>query len=180
MRIEKPGEDEYAPFYRGYVARVQEDDVLEVLARQSGQLRELAAGLTPDRETARYEPGKWSVREVLGHLTDAERVFGYRAFCISRGEERPLPGFDENDYVAASPYAERPAAELADEFALVRDGNLAFLRRLPSSRWPATGNANGKAVSLRALAFIMAGHVRHHLEILRLRYGVGTGQANGA
>ena len=170
---ERPGPGEYAPFYAGYIARAPAGDILDTLDRQRSRLGELAAGLNAEREQFRYAPGKWSVREVFGHLNDAERVFGYRAFCIGRGDTNPLPGFDENEYVAASGYDSSPLRELADEFALLRGANLATLRRLPDDHWRRQGIANGLPVSVRALAFILAGHVDHHLAGLREHYAVG-------
>jgi hypothetical protein len=119
-----------------------------------------------------YAPGKWTVREIFGHLTDAERVFGYRAFRISRGDGTPLASFDENTYVARSGYASVPVAQLAGEFALLRESNLAVLRRLDEAQWRQVGTASGHPVSVRALAYMMAGHVRHHVQVLRERYGV--------
>jgi hypothetical protein len=168
----RPGPDEYAPFFAGYVSLVPETDVLAVLAAQPSEIRRLAAAIPADRETFRYAPGKWSVREILGHVGDGERVFGYRAFCIGRGEQAALPGFDENEYIANAAYDERTAAGLAEDFALLRTANLAVLEHLAPERWSNVGVANGKRVSLRALAYIMAGHARHHLGILRDRYGL--------
>ena len=169
----KPAESEYAPFYAGYVARVSEDDILGVLAAQKGVIEGLARGLTDSKADYRYADGKWSVRQVLGHMVDAERVFGLRAFCFSRGETAALPGFDENVYVAAGGAESLPASEIAAEFAAVRDANLSFVRRLGDAQWTRVGTASGKPVSVRALAWIMAGHTRHHLAVLRERYGVG-------
>ena len=169
---ERPTKAEYAPFFAGYVSLVTEGDVLAVLEAQPGELHQLAAAVHGGRETYRYQPGKWSLREVFGHLTDAERVFGYRAFCISRGEQVPLPGFDENDYVARSSFDQQPLAHLVSEFAALRDANLHFLRRLDDAGWGRLGVANENPVSVRALAFIMAGHVRHHIGVVRSRYGV--------
>jgi hypothetical protein len=166
-----PDATEYAPYYQSYIARVTEPDVLDVLARQVDDVRAAALAVAPERESFRYAPGKWSMREVFGHVTDAERVFGYRAFSISRGDRAAFPGFDENDYVARSPFADCPVAELADEFALIRRANLSCLRRLDGARWRLAGTANDRRVSVRALAYIMAGHVRHHLAVLAERYG---------
>jgi hypothetical protein len=170
--IARPGENEYASFYAGYVALVPEADILEVLGRQAGEIRDLVASVPPAREAHRYEEGKWSIREVLGHLVDGERVFGYRAFCISRGERAGLPSFDENQYVAETRADAIPLQELAAELGLVRESNLAFLRRLAPSEWERMGTASGKPVSVRALAWIMAGHPRHHVRVLRERYGL--------
>ena len=169
---ERPADGEYAPFYAGYVKLVPEADVLPVLEAQASEIRRLARSIPRGRETCRYGPGKWSIREIFGHIGDGERVFGYRAFCISRGDQGALPGFDENDYVAESAYDQQTAAELADDFARLRAANLALLGHLDPARWARVGNANGKPVSVRALAFIMAGHVRHHLGVLKTRYGV--------
>jgi len=169
--IERPTEAEYAPFYAGYVALVPEADVLGVLESQPAEFDAIAGALSVERETSRYAPGKWSVRQVVGHVVDAERVFGYRAFCISRGEQTALPGFDENDYVARATWAQRPLGELAREFAAVRASNLEALRPLDAEAWRRSGIANASPISVRALAFIMAGHVRHHLSVLRRRYG---------
>lgn len=171
MDAGRPAETEYAPFYAGYVARVSEDDILGVLAGQKAELAAVA-GAGRSKPDFRYEPGKWSVRELLSHVVDGERVFGYRAFCISRGEQAALPGFDENDYVRTAPLTDVTLDALAAEFAAVRDVNLTFLRRLGGASWTRMGTASGKPVSVRALAYIMAGHPRHHLAVLRDRYGV--------
>lgn len=121
MGTGRPAASEYAPFYAGYVARVGEDDILSVLAQQMDEIGALVRTLPAARETHRYAEGKWSIREVLGHLIDAERVFGYRAFCVSCGEQAPLPSFDENQYVSAAGADRIPLVELSDEFAAVRE-----------------------------------------------------------
>jgi DinB family protein len=170
--MERPDATEYAPFYAGYVALVPESDALSVLAAQPAELLALAAKVPAEREQHRYAPGKWSVREVFGHLTDGERVFGYRAFCISRGDQASLPGFDEQSYIAGASYDRVPLGDLAADFAALRRSNLAVMRRLQAADWARSGTANGTPVTVRALAFVMAGHVRHHLGVLRGRYGV--------
>jgi hypothetical protein len=165
-----PAQGEYAPFYASYLARVPESDVLAVLAAQMDDARAAAAAVGAERERYRYAPGKWSPREMFGHLGDAERVFGYRAFCIARGEAAPLPGFDENAYVAAAGYDGVPLAELVDDLVRLRAANLAVLRRLTPADRNRTGIANGSPVTPRALAYMLAGHLRHHLAILHERY----------
>jgi hypothetical protein len=170
----RPSPSEYAPFYETYVSLVPETNVLPVLEAQPAELRALATAIASGREQYRYEPGKWSVREVLGHVGDAERVFGYRAFCISRGETANLPSFDEKDYTARSTFDRIPVADLVDEWAALRASNLTVLRRLGPADWGRAGTANHASVSVLALAFILAGHVRHHAGILRSRYGVGS------
>ena len=168
----RPADTEFAPFYAGYIARVPEIDPIPVLEAQPADLHALADRIAPEDELYRYAIGKWSVRQVVGHMIDTERVMGYRAFCIARGEAKPLPGFNENEYVAHANSDERPVKELAHEFAAVRHANLWTLRRWSPEDWSRLGNANGKPVSARAIAYIMAGHVRHHLALLRERYGL--------
>ena len=169
--IERPGGGEFAAFYASYVSLVPESDIMRVLEGQAADVRLQTRAFVPKREEFRYAPGKWSVREVLGHMTDAERVFGFRAFCFSRGDENPLPGFDENDYVARSGFDRCGLTDLVDAFGRVREANLTALRRFDDDAWLRMGTASGQPVSVRALAYIMAGHVRHHLHILSTRYG---------
>lgn len=171
--IERPADDEYAPFYAGYVSRVPDVDIVAAMADQVRRVRDVASTVTPEREEYRYGAGKWSVRELFGHLIDAERVFGYRAFCISRGDKTPLPAFDENQYIAASGFHARSLPALVDEFTTAREANLQVFRRLDPDAWMCVGTANANPVSVRALAFIIVGHVSHHLNVLRERYGIG-------
>jgi hypothetical protein len=172
MILGPPGPDEHPPFFNRYLALVPEADILGVLADQPDSLRGVVRAVAGDRETYRYAPGKWSIRQVVGHLTDGERVFGYRAFCFSRQESRALPAFDEDQYVAQADSETRPLADLADEFTIVRQSNLAFLRRLSRDAWGRAGTANENRVTVRALAYVMAGHVRHHVALLHSKYGV--------
>ena len=139
---------------------------MPALEAQPAELLAIANRVAPEEELLRYEPDKWSVRQVFGHLVDTERVMGYRAFCIARGEAKPLPGFDEKDYVARADADARPLKALAHEFAAVRHANLWAIRGWSPEEWGRVGNANGNPISARAVAYIMAGHVRHHLAIL--------------
>ncbi len=172
MDVRRPAETEFAPFYAGYIARVPESNPLPALEAQPAEIRALAEMISPDEELFRYAPDKWSIRQTFGHLIDTERVMGYRAFCIARGETKPLPGFDEKDYVARAAFDERPVTEMAHEFAAVRHANLWTIRRWTPEQWGLVGNANGHPISARALTYVMAGHVRHHVALLRDRYGV--------
>jgi len=172
---QRPAPTEYAPFYEAYVSLVPEDAILPVLTGQIELLRRVANSVPAERETFRYAPEKWSVRELFGHLTDAERVFGYRAFCISRGEPQGLPGFDENSYVAHAGFDRQSLESLVGDFTALRGVNLSSLRRLEPVAWEQVGHANNHPVTVRALAYIMVGHARHHLKILRERYEVGIG-----
>ena len=171
----RPAETEYHGSFKGYVARVPETDVVPVLESQVAELGRLAVGVPAARETYRYGEGKWSIREVIGHLIDSERVFAYRALCISRGDQVSLPGFEENDYAAAAHSDDRTLADLIAEFIAVRKANMFLFRSLTDAEWERLGRANENPVSVRALAFIMAGHVRHHIAVLRDRYGIGSG-----
>ncbi|HNW60496.1 MAG TPA: DinB family protein [bacterium] len=170
----RPADHEFAPYYSRYISLVTETDILRALEEQATQLAGLMDGVPPEREEFRYAPDKWSVREVLGHLIDGERVFGYRAFCISRGETAPLPSFDQSQYITRSDYKERSVAELMQEFLLIRRTNVLFLRRLSEADWSQMGTASNHPVSVRALAFIMVGHARHHVNVLRASYGVAA------
>ncbi len=171
----RPVPDEYPPIFSGYVERVPEVDVVGALRAQIDLLRDLAAAVSPDRETYAYAAGKWTIRQVVGHLGDAERVFSYRALCFARGDRTPLPGFDENAYVDHARFNDTPLSDLVDELVWLRSANLKMLGALGEDQWSATGTANGRAMSVRALAYVMAGHVRHHFVVLRDKYAVGVG-----
>lgn len=171
-RIPPPEADEYAPFYAGYVALVRERDPLGLLKRQVPVLRAVCIGMTDSEALHRYAPEKWSIKQVLGHFTDTERVLSYRLLRISRGDATPLSGFDENAYVAAANFDQRPVRSLLIEFESVRGATLRMVESLPPEAWSRRGVANGFPVSARALAFILGGHVEHHFEVLRERYGL--------
>lgn len=168
----RPEPAEYASFYAGYVAAVPDGDVIELLGTQATVLRTALAPLSPAQGGHRYAEGKWSVREVVGHCIDAERIFAYRALRIARGDATPLPGFDENDYVATAGSDARSMPELLAELDAVRAATIALFASLTPVAWSRVGVASGKEITVRALAFITAGHVAHHLRILRERYGV--------
>lgn len=168
----RPEPDEYPESYRSYIARVPKGDLLAHLARHIEDTRALLAPLPPEKARFRYAEGKWSVTEVVGHVTDAERIFAYRALRIARGDSTPLPGFDENAYVPAARFDRRPLAEVLDELAAVRAATLALLRSLDAEDFARRGVANGLTISARALAYVIAGHELHHLSVLRERYGV--------
>ena len=133
----------------------------------------IAGSVPKDKELYRYGEEKWSVREIFGHLVDAERFFGHRAFCVSRSDPNPLPGFDEKLYIEGSSYDSRPLPELLHDFSLLREANSRHLESLSDDAWPREGIANGARITVRALAYVMTGHVRHHLAVLKERYGIG-------
>jgi uncharacterized damage-inducible protein DinB len=175
--IPPPAPDESAPFYHGYIARVTSDRIAEQLKGQLSELEQLFAAVTDSGALYRYAPGKWSVKEVLGHLADAERIFGYRMLRISRGDSTPLPGFDENAYVPAGRFDERRLGALVEAFRAVRQATLVLVEGTPAASWTLRGEASGNAVSARALAYIILGHVTHHLGVLRERYHLGQAPA---
>jgi uncharacterized damage-inducible protein DinB len=170
-RFDRPDESEYAPFYAGYIALVPPGaELLELLEQQGAETAELLARLPDSRGDFAYAPGKWTLKEVLGHIADAERVFAYRALRFARGDTTPLASFNEQAWTPNSGAASRSVADLAGELRAVRAATLALLRHLPAEAPTRRGTASGKEVSVRALAWIIAGHERHHLGILRERY----------
>lgn len=168
--IEKPPSTEYAAAFERYVSRVSESDVVAVLARQKDEVLAAFGKARGPGERYRYAPDKWTVREMVGHVVDSERIFGYRAVCVARGETASLPGFDENAYVLNAAFDDVPLEELLLEFAHVREGHLAFFRHLSPTAWLRKGLANNNPISVRALAYVMAGHPRHHLGVFQERY----------
>ena len=170
MIVSRPGPDEYAPYYGTYVDKVPGADALAPLVAQRGSTAAALAAIPEGMASYRYAPGKWTLREVVGHLTDAERIFGYRLMRIARGDATPLASFDENSYVPEGRFERRPLKEVAAEFAVVRDGTLALLRGLDEEVLARRGVASGKPVSARALAWIIAGHEIHHMGVIDQRY----------
>lgn len=170
FRSTPPHSAEYAPFYAGYIARVANGDILETLKRQQSEMVKLISGLTTEQGAFRYGPGKWSVREVVGHVIDAERIFSYRALRVGRNDKTPLAGFEENEYVANGNFEDRAIADLAADFDHLRTSTIDLFRQFDAEAWQRTGVANAFDVSVRALAWIVAGHELHHREILINRY----------
>jgi hypothetical protein len=170
--MRRPDETEYGAYYGGYVSRVPEADIVAVLEAQAASMDRWPARMSHEKETVTYAPGKWTPRQLIGHLSDVERVFAYRALRISRRDTTPLPGFEEKPYVEHSVYADVPFQMLVAELASVRRANLPLFRRLDEDAWSLKGEASGVGVTVRALAYIMAGHVRHHLALLKERYGL--------
>lgn len=168
--MNRPAATEYAEFYANYISKVPGTDVLGILEAQRVQMLQLFAGRSERDGSFRYAPGKWTVKECLGHITDTERIFTYRALRIARGDKTPLPGFEQDDFVKNGGFAERKLADLAEEFSLVRAASLALFRSFPPAVWDSRGTASNKEVTVRALAFITAGHQIHHRQILEERY----------
>ncbi len=175
LTLPRPAADEAAPFYHGYIAEVAGENVGEQMLTQLADLERLFSSLDDAAALARYATGKWSIKEILGHLTDAERIFAYRLLRIARGDATPLPGFDEKAYVPAGSFDERPLPILLAEFRAMRLSTAALVAGIPRSAWLLRGQASGHPISPRALAYIIVGHTAHHLTVLRDRYGVGAG-----
>jgi acylphosphatase len=168
----RPGPDEYAPFFAGYVARVPDGDILALLEAQSERVQALLAPLSRERALARPTPADWNILEVLGHITDGEQVFAYRALRIARGDPTPLAGFEQDDYVRAARFAEREFSELLEAYVAQRRATIALLRGFDAEAWLRRGVVSGHPCSARACAFIAAGHELHHIADFHQRYGI--------
>jgi uncharacterized damage-inducible protein DinB len=171
--IPRPDASEFLPYYGKYIDAMPDGDLLQLLRTNLDATLTLVRGLPESQGGHRYAPGKWSIREVLGHVIDAERIFAYRALRIARGDATPLASFDENAYAAASDADARTLADLADELEHVRLGNIALFRSLGDEALARRGTASDATVSVRALAWILAGHELHHVKLLRERYLAG-------
>jgi hypothetical protein len=166
----RPGTDEAGECYFRYIDRVRGDDVAAELAEQLEQQAALWADVSEERSLHRYEPGKWSLREVLGHVNDTERLFQFRMFWFARGFTEPLPSFDQDVSAASAQAHDRSLASLLEEFRSVRLASLALVRGIPSEGWMRRGTASGNPFTARAVAFVLAGHAAHHFAIVRERY----------
>jgi hypothetical protein len=166
----RPQPAEHAPYFSRYIDLVPEEDVIAVIDAQGRETAALLSLVGEEKASFRYAPEKWSIKQVLGHVTDTERIFSYRLLAIARGESKSLPGFDEKDYVRNANFDGRPLSELIDAYSAVRRSTLALLRGLPDESWTRAGTANDNPTSVRAIAYMIAGHERHHLRVLRERY----------
>jgi hypothetical protein len=167
--VSRPAANEYATFYANYVALVTEDDILAALSAQLDETLSLLRGRSEETANTRHAPYTWSVKQVIGHITDGDREFGHRAHRFSRNDPTPMPPFDEITYTNNAPFDVSPLGDLLDEFEHVRRANLLMFRRLPAEAWSRTGIASNNPVSVRALAYITVGHTRHHVNILHKR-----------
>jgi len=170
MTQNRPHASEYAPYYEKYVALVRDGEIVETLEAQLREMKLLLGTLSEQGAEFCYAAGKWSVKEVLGHISDQERVFAYRLLCIARGDQTPLAGFDQDEYVKRGNFSARPLAELLEEFTAVRRATIALVCSLDGVAWSRRGVANQKEISARALVFLIAGHDLHHRVALQERY----------
>jgi uncharacterized damage-inducible protein DinB len=170
MPQKRPQKGDYALYYDKYIALVPSGEFLEILRAQHGALTRLLSPLSEEQAEFRYAPGKWSIKEVLGHVNDAERIFAYRLLRVARGDQTPLAGFEQDGYIQAGNFSARTLTDLLEEFTSVREATITLIRSLDDEAWLRRGTASQKEISALALAFVIAGHERHHRLILEERY----------
>lgn len=170
LKIAPPEKDEFDSYYERYVSLIESGDILFSLENQVAQTLDLLAKISEEKADFRYAEGKWSVKELVGHIIDTERIFAYRALRIARGDQTPIEGYEQDDYVRNAEFAECNLADLAEEFSLVRRANILMFQNLPETAWLRRGTANNKEITVRALAYILVGHEIYHVKILRERY----------
>ena len=168
--ITRPNSNEHHEYYGRYISKVPEGDLISLLRDQARETDALLRGLSEDRANYAYAPGKWTVKEVVGHLSDGERVFAYRALTVARNDKTPLPSFDENAWAAESNASSRSLADLLDEFQAVRAATIQLAKGMDPEHAARIGTASGNPISPRALLYIAAGHERHHVDLLKERY----------
>lgn len=166
----KPSIGEYPAYYGGYINLVPKGDLLDILAKQLEDTTILLSDITETQSNYRYAAGKWTLKEVIGHISDTERIMGYRLLRISRGDKTPLAGYNDEDYVKEALFHTRSISELLEDFHAVRRSTFSLLRGLPETAWARTGIANNSEISVNALLFIIAGHELHHVNIIKERY----------
>jgi uncharacterized damage-inducible protein DinB len=166
----RPAADEHAPYYVRYIGLVPDGDIVRTLELQLPQMLALVSGSSEEQANHRYAPDKWSVKQLVGHVIDAERVFSYRALVAARGDAASLPGFEQDEYVAAGAFESRSLRSLVHEFDVVRRSSIALFASLSAEAWDRRVVASGNPVTARALAWIIAGHELHHRQVLREKY----------
>lgn len=168
--IARPGPQDYAPYYETYVSKVPPGDIMEMLSRGIEETDRLLGGLSDRQAAFRYATGKWSIAEIIGHISDTERVYAYRALRFARNDATALPGFDQDRFVAEAAFDSRPFAEVLDEFRAVRAASIALFRRMTSAALLRKGTASGFEFTVRAIPYILAGHEIHHRRVIEERY----------
>jgi uncharacterized damage-inducible protein DinB len=170
MTIERPKEFEVPTYFQNYISLVKGNDVIRELKDQILNVQAVISEIPEEKEDYAYADGKWTIKQVLGHIIDTERIFGYRAMRFARKDKTPLPGFDENEFVVNANFNERNLYELGHEFAIVREANLAMFKTFREEELNQIGVANGNEVSVRAIMFLIAGHAAHHVHVLKTKY----------
>ena len=167
--IQRPSPSEHAPYYGNYIALVTEDDILKVLRAQCDETVNFLRAIPESESTILHPPYTWTIKQVIGHITDGERIFAYRALRIARGDATPLPGFDENIYAQSPEFSRLRLRALIDEFESVRRATISLFENFSPESWPRLGQANNNPVSVRAIAYIIVGHTIHHMNIVKKR-----------
>jgi hypothetical protein len=170
--MKRPEKTEYAAYYETYVSLVEETDIISAMKNQSDELSEIFSQISDEKGFYRYAEGKWSIKELLGHLIDGERVFAYRALRFARADKTELAGFDQDPYIENANFDAVNMQDLLEEMLSLRKANTLFFNNLNDEAWSRTGVASENEISVRALAYIMVGHIRHHVKILKERYSV--------
>lgn len=168
--MSKPLIGDYPPLFENYILLVNENNISEALKNQYQPAVNVLQGITEQKSVFAYAPGKWTIKELMQHIIDAERIFSYRALCIARGEQQELPGFDENEYAAKANATARKWDDLLNEFVSVRNSTKILYKSFTDEMLKARGTTNGNAVTVNSLGFITAGHLQHHLVVLEERY----------
>lgn len=168
--MNRPNENEYPVYYSNYINLVEDDNIISVLENQIDFVKEFFINISEEKSNFRYAEGKWTIKEVFGHVIDTERIFAYRALRISRNDKTPLPGYDQDLFVQNSNFKNVSLQNLVDEFISVRKSNLMMFKNFSSEMWLNIGTANENLISVRAIAFILAGHLLHHLKIIEQKY----------
>ena len=168
--MQRPEKTEYAPYYETYVSLVDETDIVATLRNQLTEMQNMLGEITEEKASHAYAEGKWTIKELVGHLIDGEKIFAYRALRIARSDKTPMEGFEQDGYIENANFNDCRLTDLTEEFFLLRRANILFFKNLTDEMWTRTGTASGAAVSVRALGCIMIGHVRHHANILKTRY----------
>lgn len=168
--IQYPVTGEYDPYYDNYISLVEKGDIIEILSSQKDETINFFSKIPDEKGNYRYAPDKWSIKELAGHLIDSERIFCYRILRLSRGDKTPLPGYDHNDYVKNGKFANRSMENLCSDFQAARNSTIELLKNFDDEDWSKTGTVNNKNASARAIAFALAGHVKHHISVIQEKY----------
>ncbi len=168
--IERPSENEYPEFYATYVNKVPKGDVLKYLKKQKADFKKFVEAIPEEKLSYRYEEDKWTIKQILGHINDTERIMTYRALSFSRGERQQIPGFNENEYVANAAFNQRKIADLLKEFGKIRENSVLLIDSFNESMIDKKGNANELLMSVRAIVYIIAGHLEHHKGVIESKY----------
>ncbi len=166
----RPKQGDYIPYYETYISKIEGDDVLKTLETQLSEVVVLFKSIPEEKGSYAYADGKWTIKELIGHINDTERVFAYRAMCFARGEKKSLPGFEHDDYVRGGDFNNRSLSDLINEFRLLRESDLVLFKSFNEEALSQIGNANQGKVTVLAILYIIAGHTQHHINILKAKY----------